>query len=94
MVQSYQSLKPSASGAHYYYAVKGRWRPVALESFRALAGRHQAVIIEGAGSPAEINLLEGDFVNLGLAAEIGAPAIKAGRGPAAPALQFHRFRRF
>jgi len=61
-----------------YYAVKDRWRPVVLEAFRALAGRHQAVIIEGAGSPAEINLLEGDFVNLGLAAEIGAPALLVG----------------
>ncbi|MDR2726228.1 MAG: cobyric acid synthase [Candidatus Adiutrix sp.] len=61
-----------------YYAVKGRWRPVVLESFRVLAGRHQAVIIEGAGSPAEINLMEGDFVNLGLAAEIGAPALLVG----------------
>ncbi|MDR2935321.1 MAG: cobyric acid synthase [Candidatus Adiutrix sp.] len=61
-----------------YYAVKDRWRPVVLESFRTLAGRHQAVIIEGAGSPAEINLLEGDFVNLGLAAEIGAPALLVG----------------
>ena len=61
-----------------YYAVKDRWRPVVLEAFRSLAGRHQAVIIEGAGSPAEINLLEGDFVNLGLAAEIGAPALLVG----------------
>jgi adenosylcobyric acid synthase len=51
---------------------------VVLESFRALAGRHQVVIIEGAGSPAEINLLDGDFVNLGLAAEIGAPALLVG----------------
>ena len=61
-----------------YYAVKDRWRPVVLESFQALAGRHQAIIIEGAGSPAEINLLEGDFVNLGLAAEVGAPALLVG----------------
>jgi len=61
-----------------YYAVKDRWRPVVLESFRELAGRHQVVIIEGAGSPAEINLMEGDFVNLGLAAEIGAPALLVG----------------
>ena len=61
-----------------YYAVKDRWRPVVLESFHTLAERHQAVIIEGAGSPAEINLLEGDFVNLGLAAEIGAPALLVG----------------
>ena len=61
-----------------YYAVKDRWRPVVLESFQTLAKRHQAIIIEGAGSPAEINLLEGDFVNLGLAAEVGAPAILVG----------------
>jgi adenosylcobyric acid synthase len=36
-------------------------------SFERLAGRHEVIVIEGAGSPAEINLAPHDFVNLGTA---------------------------
>lgn len=39
----------------------------ARQSFERLAGRHELVVIEGAGSPAEINLAANDFVNLGAA---------------------------
>ncbi|GHV58050.1 cobyric acid synthase [Deltaproteobacteria bacterium] len=64
--------------AEEYYAYKDKLRPAVEEAFRTLAGQHQAVIIEGAGSPAEINLLAGDFVNLGMAALAGAPAVLIG----------------
>src|ERR1700692_1913348 len=36
--------------------------PVVLESYRALAARHQLILLEGAGSPAEINLRAHDIV--------------------------------
>jgi adenosylcobyric acid synthase len=39
----------------------------ARESFERLSARHDLIVIEGAGSPAEINLTEHDFVNLGTA---------------------------
>ncbi len=39
----------------------------ARESFERLADRHELLVIEGAGSPAEINLADCDFVNLGAA---------------------------
>jgi adenosylcobyric acid synthase len=43
-----------------------------------LRSRYDVVICEGAGSPAEINLLEHDIVNLGLAARAGLPAVLVG----------------
>jgi adenosylcobyric acid synthase len=43
-----------------------------------LRSRFDVVICEGAGSPAEINLLENDIVNLGLAARAGLPALVVG----------------
>jgi adenosylcobyric acid synthase len=43
-----------------------------------LRRRFDVVICEGAGSPAEINLLENDIVNLGLAARAGIPAVVVG----------------
>ncbi|SFC79093.1 cobyric acid synthase [Streptomyces aidingensis] len=44
----------------------------------ALRRTHDAVICEGAGSPAEINLRRGDIVNMGLARAAGLPVIVAG----------------
>ena len=44
-----------------------RLAAVARESFGRLAERHELIVIEGAGSPAEINLAPNDFVNLGAA---------------------------
>jgi adenosylcobyric acid synthase len=47
----------------------------ALASLRA---RFDVVVCEGAGSPAEINLLDHDIVNLGLAVRAGLPAVLVG----------------
>ncbi|MDP1900903.1 MAG: cobyric acid synthase [Rubrivivax sp.] len=41
--------------------------PAAQEGFARLAARHELIVIEGAGSPAEINLAPQDYVNLGVA---------------------------
>ena len=46
-----------------------------LESFGRLAGRYRAVIAEGAGSPAEINLRAGDIANMGFAEAVDCPVI-------------------
>ena len=40
-----------------------------------LAGRFEVIVAEGAGSPAEINLRSGDYVNMGLARHAGLPAV-------------------
>ncbi|AKT52090.1 cobyric acid synthase [Arsenicicoccus sp. oral taxon 190] len=50
----------------------------AFEAFRDLASRHDVVIAEGAGSPAEINLRAGDYVNLGLARAVDLPVVVVG----------------
>jgi len=50
----------------------------AFEAFRDLSSRFNVVIAEGAGSPAEINLREGDFVNMGLARALDLPVVVVG----------------
>ena len=50
----------------------------AFEAFRDLSSRFEVVIAEGAGSPAEINLREGDFVNMGLAQAVDLPVVVVG----------------
>jgi cobyric acid synthase CobQ len=51
---------------------------VVMDSFGRLANKHDIIVGEGAGSPAEINLRRGDIVNLGLARAVGAPIIVVG----------------
>jgi adenosylcobyric acid synthase len=50
----------------------------AYAAFDDLASRYDLVVCEGAGSPAEINLRAGDFVNMGLARHAGIPAVVVG----------------
>jgi adenosylcobyric acid synthase len=52
--------------------------PVVLDALADLRSRYDVVVCEGAGSPAEINLLDQDIVNLPLAAAAGLPAIVVG----------------
>lgn len=47
----------------------------AFAAFQELSARHDLVICEGAGSPAEVNLRSGDYVNLGLARRFGLPTV-------------------
>jgi adenosylcobyric acid synthase len=50
----------------------------AFEAFADLSSRYDVVIAEGAGSPAEINLRAGDYVNMGLARAVDLPVIVVG----------------
>ena len=52
--------------------------PVVLESYRKLAARHDLIILEGAGSPAEINLREHDIVNMRMAHAADAACMLVG----------------
>jgi adenosylcobyric acid synthase len=47
-------------------------------AFDDLAARYDVIVAEGAGSPAEINLRAGDYVNLGLARHAGLPVVVIG----------------
>ena len=51
---------------------------IALGSFDRLAGNYEAVVCEGSGSPAELNLMERDIANMRLARERGIPAVLVG----------------
>jgi adenosylcobyric acid synthase len=51
---------------------------IVIGAYRDLATRFEMVICEGAGSPAEINLREGDIVNMGFARAAGVPAVLVG----------------
>lgn len=50
----------------------------AWDAYRELEARHEIVICEGAGSPAEINLRRGDYTNMGLAREMRLPVVLVG----------------
>ncbi len=50
----------------------------AFAAFEELAARFEMIVCEGAGSPAEINLREGDYVNAGLARRFGLPMVVVG----------------
>ena len=61
--------------ARDYHSYKTVARTAVLDSFARLASQYQAVIVEGAGSPAEINLREGDIANMGFAEAVDCPVI-------------------
>ncbi|MDO5757048.1 MAG: cobyric acid synthase [Rhodobacterales bacterium] len=63
--QDYAALKPTLMGA-------------VLESFHRLEAQHDLIIVEGAGSPAEINLRKGDIANMGFAEAAGVPVVLCG----------------
>ena len=50
----------------------------AWDAYTELSGQHELVICEGAGSPAEINLREGDYTNMGLARRFDLPVVLVG----------------
>ena len=53
--------------AREYFEYKKNLVPVIKEAFEKLSGQADIIVIEGAGSPAEINLKENDIVNMGMA---------------------------
>lgn len=64
--------------ASEYYNYKKEMIPHILKAYNSLAEQHDIVVIEGAGSPAEINLRDNDIVNMGMAKLVDAPVIIVG----------------
>jgi adenosylcobyric acid synthase len=64
--------------AHDYGKLKATLLPTVLESFQRLASQHDLIIIEGAGSPAEVNLRKGDIANMGFATAADIPVVLIG----------------
>ncbi|MFS8113658.1 cobyric acid synthase [Rhizobium jaguaris] len=63
--RDYQALKPQLLGA-------------VLQSFATMRAGTDLVIVEGAGSPAEINLRQGDIANMGFATRANVPVVLVG----------------
>lgn len=61
-----------------YFAYKKQLIPEIKKAFGQLAEENDIIVIEGAGSPAEINLRENDIVNMGLAELVDAPVLLVG----------------
>ncbi len=61
--------------ARDYYAWKPKLLPTVLESFERLRRQAEIVLVEGAGSPAEINLRAADIANMGFAEAAGVPVV-------------------
>lgn len=61
-----------------YVRYKKKARGIVLGSFQRLAGEYEIVVMEGAGSPAEINLKAHDIVNMAMARAANAPVILVG----------------
>ncbi|MEI6098508.1 MAG: cobyric acid synthase [Alphaproteobacteria bacterium] len=64
--------------AREYAALKPSLMAPVLESFQRLHAKHDLIIVEGAGSPAEINLRAGDIANMGFARAAKVPVILVG----------------
>ena len=64
--------------AKNYLDKKAALLPAVLDSFARLAREADIVLVEGAGSPAEINLRAGDIANMGFAAAADVPVVLAG----------------
>ena len=61
--------------ARDYFAYKKSLVPQIARAYETLAAKHDIIVLEGAGSPAEINLKENDIVNMGMAQIADAPVL-------------------
>ncbi|MEL6583868.1 MAG: cobyric acid synthase [Pseudomonadota bacterium] len=73
-----QGKRLTTARAREYAALKPQLLSAVLESFERLRGAHDLVIVEGAGSPAEINLRAGDIANMGFAQAAKVPVVLTG----------------
>lgn len=64
--------------AKLYFEKRKDFLPFVLNSFRHLCQQYDIVVIEGAGSPVELNLKHNDIVNMGFAQTVHAPVILVG----------------
>ncbi|MEW5755309.1 MAG: cobyric acid synthase [Pseudomonadota bacterium] len=65
----------STMEAQDYHAYKRMAKQAVLESYQRLIQQYEVVLVEGAGSPAEINLRENDIANMGFAEAVDCPVL-------------------
>ncbi|MFP4451275.1 MAG: cobyric acid synthase [Rhodosalinus sp.] len=73
-----QGRRLTTARARDYQKLKPQLLARVLESFDRLKAAHDLVLVEGAGSPAEVNLRDGDIANMGFARAADVPVILAG----------------
>ena len=73
-----QGKRLTTTRAAEYAALKPQLMGAVLDSFHRLKARADLVIVEGAGSPAEVNLRRGDIANMGFARAANVPVVLAG----------------
>jgi len=65
--------------ARDYFAIKKTLMPEVMKAYNTLSAQNDVIVIEGAGSPAEINLKDADvFVNMGMAKAASSPVLLVG----------------
>jgi adenosylcobyric acid synthase len=73
-----QGKRVATLRAHDYATLKPSLMPAVIESFERLMAKCDLVLVEGAGSPAEVNLRANDIANMGFARRVGIPVILVG----------------
>ena len=73
-----QGKRKATLKARDFFRERASYLPAILESFHKLAENHDLILVEGAGSPAEVNLRDGDLANLGFASAANVPALLIG----------------
>ncbi|MFK7745567.1 MAG: cobyric acid synthase [Roseobacter sp.] len=73
-----QGTRLSTARAREYTGMKQQLMAPVLDSFNRLKAQHDLVIVEGAGSPAEVNLRAGDIANMGFAQAARVPVVLCG----------------
>lgn len=73
-----QGKRVTAAKARDYAELKPTLMEPVLESFRRLKSAHDLVLVEGAGSPAEVNLRAGDIANMGFARAVNISVVLVG----------------
>lgn len=68
----------ASMGAVEYHGFKKEAAKFVMESYERLASNYDVIVIEGAGSPAEVNLRENDIANMGVAELVDSPVVIVG----------------
>ena len=73
-----QGKRAATMTARDFFKNRQNFMPAIVESFEKLGKQADLIIVEGAGSPAEVNLRDGDLANMGFAKEVNIPAFLVG----------------
>ena len=73
-----QGKRAATMTARVFFKNRQQFMPAIVESFQKLSKQADLIIVEGAGSPAEVNLRDGDLANMGFAKAVNIPAFLVG----------------